>query len=379
MIKTTPFEMVFIICDKLKRILCILSSLDAGGAETFIMKVYRTLPTEEFQIDFIVSEREGCYAQEVRDRGGRIYKIPLRTKEPFQALNGIRTIVKNYGYQYVLKLGDTPIAALDLIATRLGGAKRLAMRSCNALTGVSAKKKVVNAVLRPVLNIAADVKLAPSMLAAEFTFGKRHAHKDVHLIHNGLDLEVFRFDVNGRNRIREEFSLGDKLVVGHIGRLHKQKNHQYLLKVFQQIRQQRTDAVLMLVGTGELEAQILKWVRELKLEGSVILTGQRFDIPQLLSAMDVFVFPSLHEGMPNTVIEAQATGLPCVIADTITPEADITGLVTYLPLDDPDMWAQMVLSVISMERANTHDDFLAQGYDIQSVAKNFAKLILADI
>lgn len=341
------------------------------------MKTCRTLPAEEYQIDFVVSESEGCYEQEVLDRGGLIHRIPKRTENPHGALNGIKKIVRENGYQYVLKLGDQPIAALDLIAARLGGAKRVAMRSCNALTGLSAKQKGVNALLRPVLNAVADVKLAPSMLAAEFTFGKRQAHKKVHLLHNGVDLNVFRFDAAGRDCIREEFSLGDKLVVGHVGRLHKQKNHHYLLKVFQQLRQLRPDAMLLLVGTGELEREIRQSVAELGLEEAVIFAGQRFDIPQLLSAMDVFVFPSLHEGMPNTVIEAQATGLPCVIADTITKEANLTGLVTYLPLEEPVVWAQTALSVVCSQRKDTHAEFIAQGYDIQGVAEQFVQLITA--
>ena len=231
-------------------------------------------------------------------------------------------------------------------------------------------------IFRPVLNMAANVKLAPSMLAAEYTFGKHHANKDVHLIHNGVDLDVFHFDVESRRNIREEFSIQDKFVVGHIGRFHKQKNHRYLLEVFRRIREQRQDAVLLMVGTGELEGQIREWVKSLELEDSVIFTGQRFDIPQLLSAMDVFVFPSLHEGMPNTVIEAQATGLPCVIADTITPEANITGLVTYLPLtEEKKPWVDTALSIVSEERRDTSADFAAKGYDIKVVAKEFIGLL----
>lgn len=360
----------------MKRILCILSSLDVGGAETFLMKVYRVLPPEKYQFDFIVSEENGCYTQEVLNRGGKIYKIPLRTKDPAGALDGIRKIVRENGYRHVLKLGDSPIASLDLIAARMGGARCLAMRSCNALTGLSRKQKCVDALFRPVLNAAANVKLAPSMLAAEFTFGKRQAHKNVHLLHNGVDLTVFHYDEDGRRRIRQEFVLSDKLVIGHVGRFHEQKNHLFLLEVFRKIRNIRTDAVLLLVGTGNLEASIHCRVKELGLEDAVIFAGQRFDIPQLLSAMDVFVFPSFHEGMPNTVIEAQAAGLPCVIADTITPEADITGLVDYLPLTaSPEYWAQKALAAVKEERRETGQDFLSHGYDIESVAKELLELL----
>lgn len=360
----------------MKRILCILSSLSAGGAETFLMKVYRSLPPQEYQMDFIVSEDGGCYTQEVLDRGGRIYKIPLRTKDPVGAFLGIYQTVQNNRYASVLKLGESSIAVVDLIAAKLGGAKTLALRSCNAPTGMSAASRVVHALLMPVLNGVATVKLAPSILAAEYMFGKRHAHRDVRLIHNGVNLSVFHFDAEGGRKIREEFSLDDKPVVGHVGRFHEQKNHPFLLEVFAKIRQMRSDAVLMLVGTGKLETEIRSRIRELGLEDAVVFTGLRFDIPQLLSAMDVFVFPSIHEGMPNTVIEAQATGLPCVIADTITKEANITGLVQYLPLaQTPEYWAETALAAVAETRRNTHQDFVDHGYDIGSVAMELMELL----
>lgn len=360
----------------MKRILCIISGLTAGGAETFLMKVYRALPPEEYQMDFIVCEEGGCYTQEVLDRGGRIHTIPLRTKDLPGAFWGVRRIVRQGGYDCVLKLGETSIAVVDLLAARLGGAKCLAMRSCNALTGLSLPSRMIHGLLRPLLNVVANVKIAPSMLAAEFTFGKRAAHKEVKLLHNGVDLNIFRFDPEGRRAIREEFSLGDRLMVGHVGRFHPQKNHKFLLEVFQKLRERRSDAVLMLVGTGELEPQLREQVRALGLEDAVIFTGSRFDIPRLLSAMDVFVFPSFHEGMPNTVIEAQSTGLPCVIADTITAEADITGLVTYLPLSHtPIQWAETALAAAGTERRDTAPDFLASGYDIRSVADSFLGLL----
>ena len=149
-----------------------------------------------------------------------------------------------------------------------------------------------------------------------------------------------------------------------------------MLEVFRKIRERRADAVLLLVGVGELEADVRRRVKELGLEDAVVFVGQRFDVPRMLSAMDVFVFPSFHEGMPNTVIEAQATGLPCVIADTITPEADITGLVTYLPLEETaEHWADTALSRVRAERSDTAADFLARGYDIESVAAELIALL----
>lgn len=357
----------------MKRILCIVSSLDAGGAETFLMKVYRSLPTEDYQFDFLVSIGNGCYTEEVLARGGKIYQIPERTQDFFGAFYGIFSVVKNNRYDTVLKLGENALAAADLLAAKLGGAKNLALRSCNAPTGLSFRARSLHSLLRPFLNWITTVKLAPSQLAADFMFGKA---ADVTLLNNGVDLGIFHYDAQGRSRIRREFDIGDKLVIGHIGRYAEQKNHRYLLEVFQQIRRQREDAVLLSVGTGKMETQIHGWIKELDLEDRVILAGQRFDIPALLSAMDVFVFPSLHEGMPNTVIEAQATGLPCIIADTITREADITGLVQYLSLTQaPGDWANAALAAQVKERSSTKQDFEKHGYDISRVAMELVALI----
>ena len=357
----------------MKRILCILSSLDAGGAETFLMKVYRKLPLELYQFDFIVSKEGGCYTEEVHSRGGRIYAIPERTKDLAGAFCGIYSVVKENRYDVVLKLGENALAVADLIAAKLGGAQILALRSCNAPTGLSFASRSLHCLLRPLLNGIASVKLAPSELAAEFMFGKQ---ENVHLLHNGVDLNVFRYDAEGRTQIREEFSITNNLVVGHVGQFRRQKNHTYLLEVFAKLRTIQADAVLLLVGSGELEQEIRKRAQELDIENSVIFAGQRFDIPQLLSAMDVFVFPSFHEGMPNTVIEAQATGLPCVIADTITKEANITGLVRYLALEEEaEVWAQTALDTLTKDRCDTKSIFLAQGYDIENVANELLRLL----
>ena len=356
----------------MKRILCILSSLDAGGAETFLMKIYRSLSNDIYQLDFVVSAENGCYEQEVLDRGGRIYRIPQRTKNLKGAFNGIKTVVKENGYDIVLKLGENSLSAVDMIAAKMGGAKILAVRSCNAPTGLSFKARFIHAFFKPLLNRVTNVKIAPSQLAADFMFGKS---AKVTLLNNGVDLNIFRFSSQDREDIRKEFDLADKFVVGHVGRFHEQKNHRHLLEVFREILGARSDAVLLMVGTGAREEQIRSWVCELELQNHVIFAGQRFDIPKLLSAMDVFVFPSLYEGMPNTVIEAQATGLPCVIADTITREANITGLVQYLPLTLPvSDWAKTAIDAALAPRKDTTEDFRAHGYDIQYVARDLLSL-----
>ncbi len=361
-----------------KRILCILSSLDQGGAETFMMKLYRTFDKEKYQMDFAVNA-DGAYDREVLSLGGRIHHIPLRTQHPVKSFLALRRVVKENKYTAVLKLGSKPLSVVDLLAAKLGGAKVLAMRSCNALTNLSAKQKVLDFILRPALNKTANVKLAPSDLAANYTFGPRAvARGEVAILNNALDLSVFRYDEGLRADIRKEFKLGDSLVVGHIGRFTKQKNHKFLIEVFAQMKKSRPDAKLLLVGKGDLQDTVFAQVKAYGLAEDVIFAGTRSDIPAVLSAMDVFVFPSFHEGMPNAVIEAQATALPCVIADTITHTADITGLITYLPLGDSAVWAEKALENISLERKDTKQNFIENQYDIEAAVTNFTKLVFGE-
>ena len=362
--------------NNLKKLLCILDSLDTGGAETFIMKLYRGIDKAKYQFDFVVC-KDGYYDSEVQSMCGVIHTIPLRRKHPIKSFCALRRVVKNNKYKYVLKLGTSPIIAVDLIATRCGGAKRISVRSCNAVTNERIFSKIVNSLLRPIMNQVATVKIAPSDLAAKYTFGKKRAKNgDVKYLHNAVDLSIFKYDADKRSEIRKELGVEDRVVVGHIGRFNTQKNHAFLLDVFAKIKEKEPRAVLVLVGKGDLEGDIKEKIKSLGLFGSVIFTGVRSDVPALLSAMDVFVFPSFYEGMPNTVIEAQATGLPCVIADTITREADITGLVKYLSLGETaDSWADTALSSISDERADTKQNFIDNKYDIDSTVSYFTELV----
>ena len=364
----------------MKRLLCILSSLDAGGAETFMMKIFRSLP-EYYKIDFIVSAKSGFYEKEVVELGGRIFRVPLRTKHPIKTFKAIYDVVKQNHYTHILKLCDTPIGLYDLLAAKMGGAKVLCVRSCNAGSSTSKLGAMVNDFLRPFFNYMADVKLAPSRLAAEFTFGKAEVEAGkVKFIHNGVDLNVYKFDKDNREKIRKEFGIAEEqLVIGHIGRFNQQKNHKFLIEVLAEVLKQKPDALLMLVGDGEKKSEIKEQIKSLGIEESVIFTGIRSDVPALLSAMDVFVFPSFYEGMPNTVIEAQATGLPCVIADTITKEAEVTECVNFMSLSDSaESWADKALTLFEKDKENRFcygDKMKNAGYDIGSCVKRFIGLV----
>ena len=329
------------------RLLCIVGSLNAGGAETFLMKVYRSLDRCRYQMDFCVANPDvGVYEDEIESMGGKIYKIPYKSEGYKKFKDALYTVVKEGGYEKVLRITSNAAGFMDLKIAKEAGATRCIARSSNSSDGDGLKNKLINDVSRLLYMKYVDIMVAPSDLAAIYTFGKKAVDTGkVRKLNNAVDLNAFHYSSEGRERIREEFGLGNGLVIGHVGRFMQQKNHKVLIGVFAEIRKLK-DAKLLLVGKGELEQAVRGQVNDLGLTNDVIFTGTRKDVPDLLSAMDVMVFPSLYEGMPNTVIEAQATGLPCLISDSITKEADITGLVVYKSLTDShNAWAKNALAL----------------------------------
>ena len=355
--------------------------MNAGGAETFLMKLYRRLDKSKYQMDFAIgSTDEGFYDSEIQKAGGKIYHITPKSAGVWKNFNDIKRIVKENGYGYVMRISQNSLSALELLAAKLGGAKVTAFRSSNSDTSTGRKKdEFVHKMCRFMPRKFADVRIAPSTEAAEFMFGKNCIkNRKAVILHNAVDLNTYNYSEVSRKKIREEFGATEKTVIGHIGRFTAQKNHDFLLEVFSEYTKTNENSLLMLVGCGELESAIREKAASLNIRDKVIFTGVRSDVPSLLSAMDAFVFPSFYEGMPNTVIEAQATGLPCIISDRVTKEADITGLVKFMPLEAPKQWAEEIDRVIVAKRETPIDNFRKNRYDIESVAGQFTNLIFAD-
>lgn len=366
----------------MKRLLCLLSGVNAGGAETFIMKIYRNLDRTKYQIDFCINAKEKCfYEDEILDMGGKIYRIPSKSENIRAFKYQLKKIIKENSYTRVLRITSNSMGFMDLKIAKRAGAKICCARSSNASDGGGLKAAICHRLGKILYGRFVDVKIAPSDLAAIYTFGKKNYESGiVHILHNGVDLNKYRYTPEGRDAIRKEFCIDTEAkIIGHIGRFSEQKNHMFLLEIFNKIHMLDTSAKLLLVGEGDLEESIHKKAMELGVYDDVIFAGLRSDIPEILSAMDVFVMPSFYEGMPNTVIEAQATGLPCVIADTITKEANITGLVQYASLNSNALeWAKNAICASKLCRKNIVEDFRSNNYDIDSVVKRFILLMRMD-
>ncbi|PKM44125.1 MAG: glycosyltransferase family 1 protein [Firmicutes bacterium HGW-Firmicutes-8] len=355
------------------RVLIITNTMDAGGAETFIMKVFRTIDKEKIVFDFLVSERKAYYYDnEIKILGGKIHYGFPKSKYPLKSFFNILNTVKKGKYSVIFRLGEHPVVFVDLLAAKIGGAKVRIVRSTNSSVGGGKLSEVLAAIFRPSVNMISNLKYSPSTEAAKWLFGRRAVQSGkVQLINNGIEIEKFVFNEQKGLNIRRQFNLDGKFIIGHIGRFNQQKNHMFLLDIFKEIKSKKNNSVLLLVGNGELETNIKCKVNNLNLGDSVIFTGVRSDVPDLLMAMDVLLYPSLYEGMPNVVIEAQATGLPCVISDSITPEVVLTQEIHRVSLQLPTVsWADEVLHLTGEQpRNNAHLELIDKGYDIKKTAE----------
>lgn len=366
----------------MQRLLCIVGGMNRGGAETFLMKLYRQLDRTRYQMDFCVaSHTQGDYDEEIRQLGGRILYTTPKSKNPLSSFWNMYKIVKGNKYFSVLRISQHSLSSLELLAARLAGANKVIFRSSNTQSCGSCFNRLLHRMFIPLAYIIPTVRIAPSLEAAQFMFGTT---KGVHILHNGLDTQIFKFSLDSRRKIRQELKAQDKFVIGHIGRFNFQKNHKFLLQIFAEIKKQCVNAELWLIGRGELEKQIKEQAERLDILDHVKFLGIRADIPALLSAMDVFVFPSLFEGMPNTVIEAQTNGLPCLIADTITRQAKQTDLVHFMSLkQSTETWAETALQIATRQTLQNRPQAAIQmqkaGYDIKTIVAQFTQLVFGEI
>jgi len=363
----------------MKRLLCIVSSMDTGGAETFLMKMYRALDKSKYQMDFCVSKTgANFYDDEIKRLGGKVFRITPKSKNPLKSFMDVRKLVKENSYEHVLRIGQSSLATTDLIAARLGGARCLALRSSNSDTCGGFVSNVIHKLLSPLTKIVPNVKIAPSTEAALHVFGKRNVRENkVTFLNNAICVDNFLMNEDIRQKMRNELKIEDKFVVGHVGRFAEQKNHKFLIEIFAQIKKKKSDSVLILIGEGELQNGIKEKVDSLGLSDSVKFLGVRSDVSHVYMAMDAVLFPSFFEGMPNVLIEAQGSGLHCITSDTVTKEANITGLVDYISLEkSAEYWADVVLGYANgYARENYKAQFVRNGYDIESAAKCFSDTI----
>lgn len=258
-------------------------------------------------------------------------------------------------------------------AAKLAGCRRVIVHShASGVDGGNRRlKKMLHLACRRLLRYVATDYLSCSDLATEWMFPNVGRQRVV-LIRNGVNLERFRYSQAVRAKLREELGIDGKLVVGHVGRFAYQKNHDYLVDIFNALHSERPDAVLLLVGEGPLEKEVRTKVDASGLGESVIFCGVRPNISDLMQAMDVFVLPSHFEGLPIVGVEAQAAALPCVFSDKISRKAKICADVDFLPIEDSTVasWVASIERLASNRREDSYDTMRRAGFSIENTVSS---------
>lgn len=367
------------------RVLHVIGIMNRGGAETMIMNLYRHIDRSKVQFDFVENSSEpAVFDKEILSLGGRIYRCPhYNAKNHFTYVKWWNDFFKAHSKDYPIvhgHLGST--AAIYLSIAKKYGTYAIA-HSHNTNAEKSLQQWLFNVYSYPTRHIA-DYFFACSPEAAFDRFGRKVAenHQLCSVLKNAIDIEDFRFSASERNAIRRELNIpADAFVIGHVGRFVEQKNHQFLVEIFAQVKKSLPAAILLLVGGGELRHQIEAEIIKYGLEESVVFAGVRSDVQRLYHAMDVFVFPSLYEGLGIVVIEAQAAGLPCCISSSVPKEAILTTkLAQQRPLrDGAKVWADWIVSRKNEPRVDTIAAIRQAGYDISTTTawlQNFYESIV---
>lgn len=359
------------------RVLHYIGGIGLGGSQTFVMELYRRFNREEIQFDFVIfSERdsENGYKNEIESLGGKIYLCPR-----YSAKNHVKFCrwwdnFFNEHPEYKIIHGHVYSCA----SVYLQIAKRHGLATvCHAHStsnGGGFVSDIIKRVYEKRIKNIADYLFACSTEAGVFLYGKKvvQSYKNYYMVPNCIDIDKFKFSAEKRNKIRSQYCISKKaFVVGHVGSFREAKNHEFIVSVFKNIKKENGSAILILVGIGE-RMNLIKHLCELNnISDSVIFAGNQHDVDEYYCAFDCFLFPSLWEGLPVSVVEAQASGLPCLISDRITKDVYLTGLIETLSLKKPaEEWARILTRYTLCDRKGVEitENARLQRFDSQPVA-----------
>lgn len=331
------------------RVLHFVSTLSRGsGVMSVIMNYYRHIDRGKVQFDFLhFIACEDSYMDEIRELGGKIYCID-KPGSSFQSIKQLNSFFRLHAGEYTWLHNHEVYLTFLLrpIAKRYGLEKFIV--HCHA---TKYSDKTLNAARNRILCLPIRLmkveRFACSEAAGKFLYGEKMLKAGkVFIMHNAIDCEKFRFRPEVRERLRKEMGLEGKFVIGHVGRFERQKNHEFLIEVFAECKKEIDSCILLLIGEGSLRSKIEKKVVEKGLKNSIIFLTKRNDMEYLYQVMDLFVLPSLYEGLPVSCLEAQVNGLECIVSRTVTDELKkqtIGSIITMLPLEKK-VWKQNIVS-----------------------------------
>ena len=355
------------------RIAQIMGKWVGGGVEAVVMNYYKSIDKERIQFDFICDEDSTDIPyKEIEEMGGKVILIPPYQKV-FKYHKELKRVLKEGNYKIVHSHINT-LSVFSLFAAKKAGVPVRIAHSHSTTNKKEWKKNLVKLILRPLSKMYATQYFACTEHAGEWMFGKKET-KNIYLLNNAINLDKFKYSKRIRTKKREELNIKeDAFVIGHIGRFVKQKNHALIIDVFNEVHKENKKAILILVGQGPLMNEMKEKVKELKLTRYVKFLGQREDVNELYQAFDAFIFPSLYEGLGMVAIEAQISGLHCVVSTEIPRIAKVTDCLEFLELEDTvNTWKNVILDNQNIKRKDYSEDIKKSGYDIKEEAVKLEK------
>lgn len=358
------------------RIAHIVGKWVGGGVEAVIMNYYKNIDRSKIQFDFLIdNDSTNIPYQEIEQLGGKVILIP-----PYQKLLSYQKELKKVLKEGNYKIVHSHINTLSIFPLRVAKQANIPIRIAHSHSTTNKKEKAKNLMkqtLRPFSKRYATDYFCCSELAGRWLFGnKEYNQNHVFLLNNAIDISKFQYNKTIRNQKRKQLNIRENtLVIGHIGRFVKQKNHEFLIDIFQEIHNQRKNSILLLIGQGPLLEPIKEKVKNLNLTNSVLFLGQRNDANELYQAMDVFLLPSLYEGLPVVGVEAQAASLLCILSASMTKETKVLDTTEFISLEESSTtWATHLLnSYHNFKRTSNQQEIQHNGFDITKEAKKLER------
>lgn len=360
------------------RILHSVSNMDRAGIETMLMNYYRHIDRNRVQFDFLCNKtKPGAYDEEIKALGGRIlHTSGLNPIKYGQYLACMHQIVQDHPEYQIIHAHNGALAAYPLYSAMREGIKHRICHVHSASLTVDYKLPV-KLFCKPFLPHCANHYWACGTAAATFYYGEKRVDAGkTRVINNAIEIDRFLFNEKTRTDLRNQYGLQGKFVIGHAGRFMTQKNHVFLIDVFAQVVRKNPNAFLVLLGDGELLSQMQEKVKALGLAGSVLFLGNVSNVNEWYQAMDLFVLPSIWEGLPVVGIEAQTADLPCIFSDDITREVDLLPTTKFMSRKlSAEQWADAILNTIPAEKRNNRKKLIQDaGYDINVEAEKLVQL-----
>ena len=367
--------------DKPIRVLHSVGVMNRGGAENLIMNIYRNIDRSKVQFDFLTHHNiQGAFDDEIRSLGGKIYTVPYGVKSlHFRYINSLNNFFKEHKEYNIVHSHMSDASGLIARVAKKNGVKvRIAHSHIANPKHSFLQKLYLQGYSKKLIPNNCNVYLACSKEAGKYLFSDKRIIDKFKVIKNSIDIDKYLPNEEIRRRVRKELDVENDFVVGHVGRFQKQKNHSFLIDIFYELLKVKPNAKLILVGGGALgeegsKGEISNKIKEMGLSSRVIFLGVRDDVDKLMKAFDIFVFPSLYEGLPLTLVEAQTTGVGCVISDVITKEVEFNmGKLEFVSLNNTDEWVERIITlgskrIIEVDKCRNYVE--NNGYDIKKTAK----------